>query len=90
MQDPTEKHFGDVGILDKYEDNNNNNKSPFRVKPRPRPNHTHFRQGLNSKKETQLGKFELSPVKKEGLNSKSLKIFDVRVKPRYLRHVREQ
>ena len=27
LQDPTEKHFGDVGILDKYEDNNNNNKS---------------------------------------------------------------
>ena len=26
LQDPTEKHFGDVGILDKYEDNNNNNK----------------------------------------------------------------
>jgi hypothetical protein len=25
FQDPTEKHFGDVGILDKYEDNNNNN-----------------------------------------------------------------
>jgi hypothetical protein len=25
LQDPTEKHFGDVGILDKYEDNNNNN-----------------------------------------------------------------
>jgi hypothetical protein len=25
MEDPTEKHFGDVGILDKYEDNNNNN-----------------------------------------------------------------
>jgi hypothetical protein len=25
MQDPTEKHFGDVGVLDKYEDNNNNN-----------------------------------------------------------------
>jgi hypothetical protein len=25
VQDPTEKHFGDVGILDKYEDNNNNN-----------------------------------------------------------------
>ena len=25
MQDPTEKHFGDVGILDKYEVNNNNN-----------------------------------------------------------------
>jgi hypothetical protein len=24
LQDPTEKHFGDVGILDKYEDNNNN------------------------------------------------------------------
>ena len=24
MQDPTEKHFGDVGILDKYEVNNNN------------------------------------------------------------------
>ena len=22
MQDPTEKHFGDVGILDKYEVNN--------------------------------------------------------------------
>ena len=22
LQDPTEKHFGDVGILDKYEDNN--------------------------------------------------------------------
>jgi hypothetical protein len=37
-------------------------------------------QGLNSKKETQLGKFELSPVKKEGLNSKSLKIFEARVK----------
>ena len=33
----------------------------LRVKPRPRPNNTHFRQGLNSKKETQLGKFELSP-----------------------------
>ena len=26
MQDLTEKHFGDVGILDKYEVNNNNNK----------------------------------------------------------------
>ena len=25
MQDPTEKHFGDVGILDKYNNNNNNN-----------------------------------------------------------------
>jgi hypothetical protein len=24
MQDPTEKHFGDVGILDKYNNNNNN------------------------------------------------------------------
>jgi hypothetical protein len=24
LQDPTDKHFGDVGILDKYEDNNNN------------------------------------------------------------------
>ena len=23
MQDPTEKHFGDVGILDKYKYNNN-------------------------------------------------------------------
>ena len=47
-------------------------------------------QGLNSKKETQLGKFELSPVKKEGLNSKSLKIFEARVKPRHnLRHVKE-
>ena len=22
---PTEKHFGDVGIVDKYEDDNNNN-----------------------------------------------------------------
>jgi hypothetical protein len=22
MQDPTEKHFGDVGILDKYNNNN--------------------------------------------------------------------
>jgi hypothetical protein len=43
---------------------------------------------LNSKKETQLGKFELSPVKKEGLNSNSLKIFDARVKPRHLRHVK--
>jgi hypothetical protein len=42
------------------------------------------------KKETQLGKFELSLVKKEGLNSKSLKIFDARVKPRHLRHVKEQ
>jgi hypothetical protein len=39
--------------------------SSFLVKPRPRPNHTHFRQGLDSKKETQLGKFELSSVKKE-------------------------
>ena len=29
MQDPTEKHFGDVGILDKYEVNNNNNNSLF-------------------------------------------------------------
>ena len=27
LQDPTEKHFGDVGILDKYEDNNNNNNN---------------------------------------------------------------
>ena len=27
MQDPTEKHFGDVGILDKYEVNNNNNNN---------------------------------------------------------------
>ena len=25
MQDPSEKHFGDVGILVKYEVNNNNN-----------------------------------------------------------------
>jgi hypothetical protein len=25
--DPTEKHFGDVGILDKYKYNNNNNKA---------------------------------------------------------------
>ena len=25
MQDPTEKHSSDVGILDKYEINNNNN-----------------------------------------------------------------
>ena len=25
IQDPTEKHFGDVGILAKYHDNNNNN-----------------------------------------------------------------
>ena len=32
-------------------------------------------------------KLELSPVEKEGLNSKSLKIFDARVKPRHLRHV---
>ena len=74
--------------------------SPFRVKPRPRPNHAHFRQGLNSKKETQLGKFELSPVKEEGLNlspvkeeglnPKLVKIFDARVKPRHLRHVKEQ
>jgi hypothetical protein len=44
---------------------------PFRVKPRPRPKHTHFRQGLNSKKEIQLGKFKLSPVKKEALNYRS-------------------
>ena len=29
LQDPTEKHFGDVGILDKYEDNNNNSKSVY-------------------------------------------------------------
>jgi hypothetical protein len=27
LQDPTEKHFGDVGILDKYEKNNNNNSN---------------------------------------------------------------
>jgi hypothetical protein len=27
LQDPNEKHFGDVGILDKYEDNNNNNNN---------------------------------------------------------------
>jgi hypothetical protein len=27
LQDPTEKHFGDVGILDKYEDDNNNNNN---------------------------------------------------------------
>jgi hypothetical protein len=27
LQDPTEKHLGDVGILDKYEDNNNNNNN---------------------------------------------------------------
>ena len=27
MQDPTENHFGDVGILDKYEVNNNNNNN---------------------------------------------------------------
>ena len=26
MQDPTEKHFGDVGILDKYKYNNNKAK----------------------------------------------------------------
>jgi hypothetical protein len=25
MQDPTDKHFGDVCTLGKYEDNNNNN-----------------------------------------------------------------
>ena len=31
MQDPTEKHFGDVGILDKYEVNNNNNNLGVRV-----------------------------------------------------------
>ena len=48
------------------------------------------RRYSNLKKETQLGKFELSPVRKEGLNSKSLKIFDDRVKPRHLRHVKEQ
>jgi hypothetical protein len=64
--------------------------SPFRVKPRPRPNHAHFRQELNSKKETQLGKFELSPMKKEGPNSKSVKMFDACVKPRHLRHLKEQ
>jgi hypothetical protein len=29
LQDPTEKHFGDVGILDKYENNNNNNKDSY-------------------------------------------------------------
>ena len=29
MQDPTEKHFGDVGILDKYNNNNNNNNCKF-------------------------------------------------------------
>jgi hypothetical protein len=45
---------------------------------------------LNSKKETQLAKFVLRPVKKEDLNSKSLKVFDARVKPRHLRHVKEQ
>jgi hypothetical protein len=38
--------------------------SPFRVKPQPLPNHTHFRQGIISKKETQLGKYQLSRVKK--------------------------
>ena len=27
MQDPTENHFGDGGILDKYEVNNNNNNN---------------------------------------------------------------
>jgi uncharacterized Fe-S cluster-containing radical SAM superfamily protein len=27
LQDPTEKHLGDVGILDKYEDDNNNNNN---------------------------------------------------------------
>ena len=27
LQDPTEKHFCDVGILGKYEDNNNNNNN---------------------------------------------------------------
>ena len=27
MQDPTEKHCGDVGILVKYKDNNNNNNN---------------------------------------------------------------
>ena len=27
MQDPTEKHFGDADILDKYEVNNNNNNN---------------------------------------------------------------
>ncbi len=27
LQDPTEKHFGDVGILSKYDDNNNNNNT---------------------------------------------------------------
>jgi hypothetical protein len=51
---------------------------------------SHFRQGLNLKKETQLGMFELRPVKKEGFNSKSLKILDAQVKPRHLRHVKEQ
>ena len=27
MQDPIEKHSGDVGILVKYKDNNNNNNN---------------------------------------------------------------
>jgi hypothetical protein len=45
---------------------------------------------LNSKKETQLAKFVLRPVKKEDLNSKSLNVFDARVKPRHFRHVKEQ
>ena len=29
MQDPTEKHFGDVGILDKYKYNNNKTHSSY-------------------------------------------------------------
>ena len=29
MQDPTEKHFCDVGMLGKYEDNNNNNNKTY-------------------------------------------------------------
>jgi hypothetical protein len=28
MKDPTEKHFGDVGILDKYNNNNQAHNSP--------------------------------------------------------------
>jgi hypothetical protein len=49
LQDPTEKHFGDVGILDKYEDNNNNKKNTFI-------------QHIKSEKYRQLGFWKLSEI----------------------------
>ena len=48
MQDPTEKHFGDVGILDKYEVNNNNNNSQqFELSCRLNKNKAYVRKSID-------------------------------------------